>query len=358
MTPHRRGQAPVSPTSATHPVRRAPPLGMKQHRRRSSTARKVRASLVLSDRVRALADDPAGPASVCRPSSPVAGPTGVRWLRPDLPELSRRTLKHQFRSIDLGDLGIPPSLDAAPQVPPSFGSRTWWARVQSRLPRAWASRSFSAPSLDPWIGFWVPGAGWGVGSCWGWAGCAAGLPSSFTGVSGRACGGRWVKGLRGVAGGSWPNTPRQMVKPLRGPGPVFGEVEHAPALRAGDAGGDVDDAAAQGCSRGRRRGCCRRGVAAARSRLWVIAAQMAQAWLAANRPEGRWARGPSMRSAKTVSMIACRRWVRSASARGGRCWSGTGGGATPGTVHRAWPGRGLGARPVARSAGCRWWRTR
>ena len=53
-------------------------------------------------------------------------------------------------------------------------------------------------------------------------------------------------------------------------------------------------------------------VPAARSRLWVIAAQIAHALLAANRPEGRWARGPSIRSAKTVSMIACRRWVMSA----------------------------------------------
>ena len=57
-------------------------------------------------------------------------------------------------------------------------------------------------------------------------------------------------------------------------------------------------------------------VAAARSRLWVIAAQIAQALLAENWPEGRCASGPSIRSAKTVSMIACRRWVMSASATG------------------------------------------
>ena len=57
-------------------------------------------------------------------------------------------------------------------------------------------------------------------------------------------------------------------------------------------------------------------VPAARSRLWVIVAQIAHALLAANRPEGRWARGPSIRSAKVVSMIACRRWVMSASATG------------------------------------------
>ena len=32
-------------------------------------------------------------------------------------------------------------------------------------------------------------------------------------------------------------------------------------------------------------------VPAARSRLWVIIAQIAQALFAANRPEGRWAKG-------------------------------------------------------------------
>lgn len=48
-------------------------------------------------------------------------------------------------------------------------------------------------------------------------------------------------------------------------------------------------------------------VLAVRSRLWAIAAQIAHALLAANRPEGMWASGPSIRSAKTVSMIACRR---------------------------------------------------
>ena len=34
--------------------------------------------------------------------------------------------------------------------------------------------------------------------------------------------------------------------------------------------------------------------------------------LAPKRPEGRWANGPSIRSANTVSMIACWRWVMSA----------------------------------------------
>ena len=55
---------------------------------------------------------------------------------------------------------------------------------------------------------------------------------------------------------------------------------------------------------------------AARSRLWEIAAHSTQAELAPKRPEGMWASGPSIRSANTVSMIACWRWVRSASATG------------------------------------------
>src|SRR3990170_4690838 len=57
-------------------------------------------------------------------------------------------------------------------------------------------------------------------------------------------------------------------------------------------------------------------VPAARSRVWVMAAQMAQALLAANRLEGRCASGPSIRSANTVSMTAWRRWVRSAATVG------------------------------------------
>ena len=42
-----------------------------------------------------------------------------------------------------------------------------------------------------------------------------------------------------------------------------------------------------------------------------------QAEFAPKRPEGMWASGPSIRSANTVSMIACLRWVMSASATGG-----------------------------------------
>ena len=64
--------------------------------------------------------------------------------------------------------------------------------------------------------------------------------------------------------------------------------------------------------RGPPRVGARRSAADARSRLWAIAAHNAQALLAPNRPDGRWARGPSIRSAKVVSMIAWWRWVISA----------------------------------------------
>ena len=57
-------------------------------------------------------------------------------------------------------------------------------------------------------------------------------------------------------------------------------------------------------------------VPAAWSRLWAIAAHSAQAELAPKCPEGRWARGPSIRSANTDSMIAWRRWTMSACAVG------------------------------------------
>ncbi|SDY74837.1 hypothetical protein SAMN05661080_04482 [Modestobacter sp. DSM 44400] len=46
-------------------------------------------------------------------------------------------------------------------------------------------------------------------------------------------------------------------------------------------------------------------VPAARVRLNAIAARTSQAELAANFPEGRWARGPPLRSALTCSMTAC-----------------------------------------------------
>ena len=84
---------------------------------------------------------------------------------------------------------------------------------------------------------------------------------------------------------------------------------------AGQAGGDVDDFAPQGGPT--RGGVPRPGqVAAARSRLWAIAAHRIQAEFAPKRPEGMWASGPSIRSAKTVSMMAWRRWVMSAAVTG------------------------------------------
>ncbi|ORB63291.1 hypothetical protein BST45_17800 [Mycobacterium shinjukuense] len=57
-------------------------------------------------------------------------------------------------------------------------------------------------------------------------------------------------------------------------------------------------------------------VPAARSRLWAITVQASQAQLAANSPDGMCASGPSIMSAKVVSMMAWRRWVISASATG------------------------------------------
>ena len=50
--------------------------------------------------------------------------------------------------------------------------------------------------------------------------------------------------------------------------------------------------------------------------MWVMAARIVQALLAAKIPEGRCARGPSIRSENRVSTMACRRWVMSASATG------------------------------------------
>src|SRR5262245_6025833 len=53
-----------------------------------------------------------------------------------------------------------------------------------------------------------------------------------------------------------------------------------------------------------------------RSSLWQMAARMHQAALAANEPERWCAQGPSMRSDQTVSQMAWRRWVKSASVVG------------------------------------------
>src|SRR5699024_6450598 len=53
-------------------------------------------------------------------------------------------------------------------------------------------------------------------------------------------------------------------------------------------------------------------VAAARVRLNAMTAQVSQAALALNTPEGRCASAEAFRSAWTFSMIACARWVLSA----------------------------------------------
>jgi len=75
-------------------------------------------------------------------------------------------------------------------------------------------------------------------------------------------------------------------------------------------------------------------VAAARSRLWAMAAQRIQAELAPKLPEGIWASGPSIRSANMVSMMAWRRWVMSASVTGSVESVKTGDNAIPGTARR------------------------
>ena len=92
-------------------------------------------------------------------------------------------------------------------------------------------------------------------------------------------------------------------------------MQHRSALRTGQSGGDVDELASQVDPRARL-WWSPASTPAARSRLWEIAAHSTQAELAPKRPEGMWASGPSIRSANTVSMIACWRWVRSASATG------------------------------------------
>ena len=56
-------------------------------------------------------------------------------------------------------------------------------------------------------------------------------------------------------------------------------------------------------------------LAAARVRLNAIAARASQALFAVNLPDGAWASGPSLRSAKTASMMAWSRWQASASTR-------------------------------------------
>jgi len=53
-------------------------------------------------------------------------------------------------------------------------------------------------------------------------------------------------------------------------------------------------------------------VPAARSRLWAMAAAASQAALAVNFPDGRWASGPSLRSARSCSITAWPRCCSSA----------------------------------------------
>lgn len=148
-----------------------------------------------------------------------------------------------------------------------------------------------------------------MGSC-GHA-VTAGLPSVST-VRFRSCRlGRSV-GVQAIAGGLWPMVLAHNRSHASDQGQCVGSREIG--IR---------------CGRHNRAGIStilRRNVAprartsapparrpVARRRLWAIAAQSTHAEFAPKRPDGMCARGPSMRSAKTVSMIACRRWVTSAS---------------------------------------------
>lgn len=89
------------------------------------------------------------------------------------------------------------------------------------------------------------------------------------------------------------------------------EVQYGPALRSGQTRWNVHDLTAE---RGAARHCRLVRVESVGGAEQVVSDHRADrhALLAANRPEGRWARGPSIKSANTVSMTACRRWVRSA----------------------------------------------
>lgn len=177
---------------------------------------------------------------------------------------------------------------------------------------------------------------------------AAGLPSPFQlrGSSGWAGVAGWTGSGRNRWWQSLAEDAVPQGEPDLGPGPVRRHVQHRLALRLAIQAGTV--------IRVRRRVAPRSTawtgpaiVPAARSRWWVIAAHRVQALLAANRPDGRCANGPSIRSANTVSMMACRRWVMSAWLRRSRLLVKNGGAARPGTVRRSWPGPG----PDARSAG-------
>ena len=194
-------------------------------------------------------------------------------------------------------------------------------RIKNKLgptpPRPWPRAT--APdevSLDPWTGRLIGAlAVVDHGVAGGRAG-TAGLPSVSTeGPPGQGC---WAGWTGSGCDGWWQAVADDAVpqgEPGLRPGPVLGQVQDGAALRLGETGRHVDQRAAQGRAAGHGL-LDRRGLPAARSRLWVIATHRAQAAFAANRPDGRCASGPSIRSAKVVSMIAWRRWMTSATDRG------------------------------------------
>ena len=69
------------------------------------------------------------------------------------------------------------------------------------------------------------------------------------------------------------------------PGPVGWQVQHRFAGWGGEAGGHVDQVAAQGGAARATAWSPPASVPAARSRLWAITAQASQAQLAANSPD-------------------------------------------------------------------------
>jgi hypothetical protein len=80
-------------------------------------------------------------------------------------------------------------------------------------------------------------------------------------------------------------------EPLLGPGLMGGQAQDGPALWTDESSGHVDQLSSQGRAPGDRVGS---GWRRARSRLWAIAAQIAQAEFATKLPAGRCAIGPSM----------------------------------------------------------------
>ena len=94
--------------------------------------------------------------------------------------------------------------------------------------------------------------------------------------------------------------------------PAFGQVQgEVAAAVAGGAGGDVDEVAADGGAAGF--GVAEAGQGAGGAQQVVAdGGEASQAALAGNEPEGRWASGPSVQSAKTCSMTAWSRCCSSA----------------------------------------------